>query len=132
LLVAASDGSFSSTCVSFEGSEISGQDLLRRSGFEVIVDSGNALGTLVCSIGGEGCRFPDEPCLCRCRGVGPCSYWAYFNWTSENGWIYAVQGARLRQLQDGDLDAWIWLDRSLPTDELRLPPSEFTFESVCG
>jgi hypothetical protein len=132
LIVGLPDGSFSATCVTFEGTEISGQALLRQSGIDVTMDEGNALGSLVCSIGGEGCRYPDETCLCRCRGAGPCSYWAYFNWTDGNGWVYAVQGARLRLLRDGDLDAWIWLDRSLPGDEIPLPPDEFTFDSVCG
>ncbi|MBF8255592.1 MAG: hypothetical protein HW375_499 [Anaerolineales bacterium] len=132
LIVGLSDGSFTTTCVTFEGSGFSGEDLLRQSGLPVTLDAGNALGTLVCSIAEEGCRFPDEACLCRCRGAGPCSYWAYFNWDDEDGWTYAVQGARLRQVQDGDLDAWIWLDRSLPSDELPLPPSDLTFDSICG
>ena len=132
LIVGLSDGSFTTTCVTFEGSGFSGEDLLRQSGLPVALDAGNALGTLVCSIAEEGCRFPAEACLCRCRGAGPCSYWAYFNWDDEDGWTYAVQGARLRQVQDRDLDAWIWLDRSLPSDELPLPPSELTFERICG
>ena len=132
LIVGLSDGSFTTTCVVFEGSDFSGEDLLRQSGLAVTLDAGNTLGSLVCSIAEEGCRFPDEACLCRCRGTGPCSYWAYFNWGDEDGWTYAVQGARLRQVQDGDLDAWIWLDRSLPSDELPLPPSDLTFDSICG
>jgi hypothetical protein len=132
LVVAHSDGSFSATCVTFEGAEISGEDLLRDSGFEVSLDSGNALGSLVCSIGNDGCAFPDEACLCRCRGAGPCSYWAYFNWDTDSGWTYAVQGAKLRRVHDGDLDAWVWLDRSLPGEAVPLPPADFTFESICG
>ena len=132
LIVGPGDGSFTTTCVAFEDNEFSGEDLLRRSGLSVTLDPGNALGTLVCSIDDTGCRFPDEACLCRCRGAGPCSYWAYFNWDNADGWTYAVQGARLRRVNDGDLDAWIWLDRSLPSDELPLPPSDLTFESVCG
>jgi len=132
LIVGSGDGSFSATCVSFEGAEISGEALLRQSGIAVTADAGNALGTLVCSIAEVGCAFPDEACLCRCRGGGACSYWAYFHWSDEGGWVYAVQGARLRLLHDGDLDAWIWLDRSLPSDEIALPPPDLTFESVCG
>lgn len=131
VIVGFPDGAFRDACVSFEGGEITGEDLLRQSTLAVTMDARNALGTLVCSIAGEGCNFPDEPCLCRCRGAGPCSYWAYFNWDPENGWVYAAQGARLRTLRDGDLDAWIWLDRSLPSDEVPLPPSNMTFEGVC-
>jgi len=132
LIVGLSDGSFTTTCVVFEGSDFSGEDLLRQSGLAVTLDAGNTLGSLVCSIAEEGCRFPDEACLCRCRGVGPCSYWAYFNSNDEDGWTYAFQGARLRQVQDGDLDAWIWLDRSLPSDALPLPPPDLTFASICS
>jgi hypothetical protein len=131
LIVGLSDGSFSTACVTLAGTDFSGEDLLRDSGLRVTLDAGNALGTLVCSIADQGCRFPDEACLCRCRGAGPCSYWAYFTWDVEHGWTYAVQGARLRMLQDGDLDAWIWLDRSLPGDELPLPPPDLTFDAVC-
>jgi hypothetical protein len=132
LIVGLSDGSFTATCVTLRGSDFSGEDLLRQSGLSVTLDPGNALGSLVCSIADDGCSFPDEACLCRCRGAGPCSYWAYFNWDEEDGWTYAVQGARLRRPQDGDLDAWIWLDRSRPSDELPLPPPELTFDSICG
>jgi hypothetical protein len=132
LIIGLSDGSFSTTCVTFQGTEITGEALLRQSGLPVTLDAGNALGSLVCSISGEGCNFPDEACLCRCRGAGPCSYWAYFTWDENDGWTYSVQGARLRQLHNGDLDAWIWLDRSLPSDELPLPPSDLTFDSICS
>jgi hypothetical protein len=132
LIVGQGDGSFSATCVLFEGSEISGEDLLRRSGIAVTMDVGNPLGTLVCSIDDGGCTFPDEACLCQCRGAGPCSYWAYFNWDADDGWVYAVQGARLRTLRDGDLDAWLWLDRSLPGDQIPLPPPDLTFDSICS
>jgi hypothetical protein len=132
LIVGHGDGSFSATCVGFEGSDIRGEDLLRASGLAFSLDSGNALGSLVCSIAGEGCAFPDEACLCRCRGAGPCSYWAYFNWDADNGWVYAVQGATLRRLHDGDMDAWIWLDRALAAGDVPVPPAEMTFETVCG
>jgi hypothetical protein len=132
IIVGLPDGSFTSTCVSFAVADISGEDLLRGSGWDVTMDPGNALGTLVCSIGGEGCDFPAESCLCRCRGAGPCSYWAYFHRTEDGAWVYSAQGARLRRLSDGDLDAWIWIDRSLAPEDVPTPPADLTFDSVCG
>jgi hypothetical protein len=132
LVIGHPDGSFSTACVAFQGAEISGEDLLRASGIPVTLDAGNALGTLVCSIAEEGCAFPDQACLCQCRGAGPCSYWAYFNWEPGSGWTYAAEGAHLHRIHNGDLDAWLWLDRSLPSDQLPLPPAEVTFASVCG
>jgi len=131
LVVVHGDGSFEQACVRFEGETIRGDELLRRSGLAVAFDEGNPLGTLVCSVDGEGCAFPAEDCLCRCRGGGACSYWAYFNREANGDWTYAVQGARLRTLRDGDMDAWIWLDRSLPTDDIPLPPEHLTFDAVC-
>jgi len=125
------DGSFTTTCVRFEGAEISGEALLRTSGVPVAMDTTNPMGPLVCSIGDQGCDFPGEACLCACRGTGGCSYWAYLNWRPPDGWSYGVQGAGQRRLSDGDMDAWIWLERALPGDDLPRPPAEFTFDTVC-
>lgn len=132
LVVGYPDGSFASNCVRFEGPEISGEGLLRESGVPVVMDSTNPMGPLVCAIGDEGCDFPNEGCLCACRGAGGCSYWAYLNWNPEHGWIYGAQGAGLRRLHDGDMDAWIWLDRALPSDELPTPPADIVFQTVCN
>jgi hypothetical protein len=35
-------------------------------------------------------------------------------------------------VRDGDMDAWIWLDRARPSDDLPTPSAEITFETVCG
>lgn len=131
ILVVHGDGSTTSRCVPVTGEEFTGEDLLRDSGIVTAADPANPLGLLVCGLEGEGCAFPDEPCLCQCRGVGSCSYWAYFNLDPEGGWVYAVEGARLRAIHDGEVDLWIWLDRSLPTDELPLPAAEGAFETAC-
>jgi|SRR3990170_230224 len=131
LVVGYPDGSFATTCVDFEGAEVSGEELLRSSGIPVAMDRANPMGPMVCSIGGEGCDFPSEGCLCACRGTGGCSYWAYLNWRPPDGWSYGVQGAGQRRLSDGDMDAWIWLERALPGDDLPRPPAEFTFDTVC-
>ncbi|HSR47295.1 MAG TPA: hypothetical protein VLL77_04840 [Anaerolineales bacterium] len=132
ILVVHGNGAITSACVSIDGDDFTGEDVLRRSEIEAAVEPTNPLGLLVCGLEGEGCDFPNEPCLCQCRALGSCSYWAYFNLDPEGRWVYAVEGARLRTVQDGDVDLWIWLDRSLPGDELPLPPPENAFESACG
>ncbi|HKY83663.1 MAG TPA: hypothetical protein VJ160_02445 [Anaerolineales bacterium] len=132
LVVGHGDGSFATTCVIFEGSEISGEELLRDSGIPVSLDAANPMGSLVCAIGDEGCDFPRQDCLCACRGSGGCSYWAYFNWAREGVWNYGSLGAGQRRVRDGDMDAWIWLDRAHPSDDLPTPPVEISFETVCG
>ena len=131
IVVVHGDGTIATDCVAFEGETLNGAELLRRSRFSSSVDAANPLGTLVCAIDGEGCSFPQDSCLCQCRGPGGCSYWAYFNLDPDGGWTYAVQGARLRALKGGDVDAWVWLDRSLPGGELPLPPGDVNFPSVC-
>jgi hypothetical protein len=130
LIVGLPDGSFSATCVRFEG-ETTGYELLRSSGIQASVDAANPMGPLVCAIAGQGCEFPADDCLCQCRASGGCSYWAYFNW-GEDGWRYSHLGAGMRRVHDGDLDAWIWLDRSLPGEDLPMPPAELTLEAICG
>ncbi len=131
LILGLPDGSFQSACVTFDGPEISGDGLLRATGWASALDPRNPMGPLVCAIEGEGCDFPTEDCLCRCRGVGGCSYWAYFEWDEAQGWDYSALGAGMDRVRPGDLNAWIWLDRSLPGDTLPLPPADFSFASIC-
>ena len=132
IVVRHSDGRLRTACVSFQGGTISGEDLLAGSGFDLRLDAANALGSLICSIDGEGCAFPEESCLCRCDQPGSCGYWAYFDWDEERGsWSYASQGARLRLLSDGDLDAWVWLDSTGAEAVEAALPEGVGFEQVC-
>lgn len=132
LVVRHGDGSLQTACVSFDGDTITGEDLLKQSGLALGLDAANALGTLVCSIDGEGCDFPQQACLCQCDRPGSCAYWAYFGWDRQRGdWTYAVQGARMRQLHDGDLDAWIWLTSTGPEAVEAALPKDVDFEKVC-
>ena len=132
LVVRHGDGRLQTACVSFQGDTISGEDLLAGSGFDVRLDAANALGSLICSIDGEGCAFPEESCLCRCDQPGSCGYWAYFVWDGQRAsWSYASQGARLRLLGDGDLDAWVWLTSSGPEDVAAALPQDVAFEDIC-
>lgn len=133
VVVSHSDGRLEMACVSFEGDSISGEELLTRSGFEVSLDAANALGSLVCSIDGEGCTFPKEPCLCRCDQPGSCGYWAYFSQNAQGeGWTYSAQGARLRRLHDGDIDAWVWLTSTGPEAVTAALPKDIAFADVCS
>jgi hypothetical protein len=132
LIVRHGDGQLETACVSYEGESISGEELLATSGFAVRLDAANAMGSLICSIDGEGCAFPEEPCLCQCDQPGACGYWAYFGWDPQRGaWTYAAQGARLRQLHDGDLDAWVWLTSTGPDAAMAAIPQDIAFEDVC-
>lgn len=133
LVVMHADGSTRTACVEYAGPSLPGEELLSRSGMAVSLDSGNAMGSLVCSIDQEGCAFPSEPCLCGCDSPGACTYWAYFHLDRDAGWVYSALGAQMRQVGAGDLDAWVWLSSAGTSDSEavleRLQP--FTFDGVC-
>jgi hypothetical protein len=112
VVVVHADGTVRKACVRFPESEITGEVLLRRAGLQATVDSANPMGALVCSIDGQGCRFPSQPCFCSCAKLGACAYWAYFIEDKGGGWNYAAQGASARSVHDGDLDGWVWLQTS--------------------
>src|SRR5450759_5929016 len=87
LVVRFADGKVQTACVSFSEPAITGEQLLQRSGFKSIVDSGGALGGAICSINDQGCRYPSQDCFCRCTG-SQCEYWAYYLWHS-GAWLYS-------------------------------------------
>ncbi len=123
LLVVSGD-SVTATCVGFDELEITGLDLLDRSGLAV-VQQGSGLGTAVCSIEGVGCADAND-CWCQCRGSS-CSYWAYF--TLEGGaWRYSAVGASQRKVHDGDVDAWVWGSGGIGA--ANAPPAT-SFEEIC-
>ena len=127
LLVLEPDGTLKQACVQFDGTRTTGEDLLQRSGLAVSFDESNPMGALVCSIDHQGCDFPQQPCLCQCRTLGTCSYWAYFLLGQDGKWVYSGQGARGQVVRDGDVNAWAWLAGSHAPE---LPG--MTFEEVCG
>lgn len=122
LVVAFSERQVQTRCVEFAEAQISGTDLLRRSGLAVVFSETQGLGAAVCAIEGVGCQFPAEDCFCQCRGT-PCRYWTYWHWEGD-GWAYAGFGASSRLLGDGNMDAWVWGDG-------KTPPPALTFADVC-
>ncbi len=112
VVVVHADGSVRQACVRFPEAQINGETLLERAGLNPSVDATNPMGALVCSIEGQGCKFPSEPCFCSCAKLGTCSYWGYFTQDQSGTWTYAPQGASARVVHDGDLDGWIWLQTS--------------------
>lgn len=108
-----------SFCVAFDEPEISGEELLRRTGLHLEV-SRTALGAAVCSVDGTGCRAGD--CFCRYP-----TFWGY--WTLEGGsreWIFSERGAAERTVTDGSVDAWVWGTDGKP------PPPATTADDVCA
>ncbi len=105
IVIAFPDGRVETRCVLFEEEEISGAELLRRSGLSVVFSSSGGFGEGVCRIDDTGCSDPGS-CYCQCSG-GDCAYWAYFG-LAEDEWRFQNVGASQRMIRDGDTDAWVW------------------------
>jgi len=112
LIVDYGNGTVASRCQSFAEANITGTDLLARSGMTVQVGTG-VVGMQVCKIDDVGCDLTQgENCWCQCMGVD-CLYWNYFQWR-DGSWEYSSVGGALRQLGNGDADAWVWGDGKTP------------------
>lgn len=127
LVVQFGDGRLEARCVSFEGDQITGADLLALSGLDTIIDPSSGMGVTVCQIEGEGCAHPAEPCFCRCMGGGECAYWNYFyREAGQADWTYSALGAAIHKTKAGSVEGWVWGDGHNP------PTEEMTFEVICA
>ncbi|MDI6857789.1 MAG: hypothetical protein QME71_05690 [Dehalococcoidia bacterium] len=104
IVVSFGGGRTTTVCVEFAEAEITGAELLRRSGLS-LVTTGGAGGAAVCKIEDVGCDNPND-CFCHCRGAD-CRYWAYYT-LDAGAWKYSNVGASLRKVRDGDVDGWAW------------------------
>jgi hypothetical protein len=106
--------------------------VLLDAGWEVSLDAANPMGSIVCAIDGEGCRFPAEACFCQCNRLGSCSYWAYFTQGPGGLWAYSPLGARAQPVREGDLHAWMWVSGTSaePGAQQALLP-EVTYDEIC-
>ncbi len=107
LVVQFEDGSVVTDCLSFSEKNITGLELLGRSGLDIAT-----WGTAVCRIGSAGCDYPAERCFCECLAP-PCRFWSYWQWR-DGRWVYSEVGASQRQVSDGDIDGWVWGDGQSP------------------
>lgn len=127
LAVVFEDGTRLTRCIEFEGDEITGSEMLARSGLATILDSTHGGGITVCQIEGTGCSYPVDPCFCRCMGNGPCRYWNYYyRQPGQAEWVYSPLGALIHKSAPGSVEAWVWGDGHTP------PDSALTFESICA
>lgn len=124
LVVRLGDDQVQSACVSFSEPQITGYELLQRSGLDVVVEVQGA-GALVCTIDGVGC--PANNCLCQCQGGGDCVYWSYWH-HAEGDWQYSQGGASVFPVTNGTLNGWSWGPGSVTA---ALPPPALSFNDVC-
>jgi len=124
LVVRLGDGNVQTRCIEFSEAQITGYDVLLRSGLSFESDV-QGMGSLVCSIGGTGC--PASDCLCQCQGSGDCIYWSYWHLSGGN-WGYSVAGAAMYPVTDGAVEGWSWGPGAVSE---AVPPPIYTFESIC-
>jgi hypothetical protein len=126
LVVVHGDGSTITRCVEFDESEISGYDILQRSGLEIVAAQDSGMGAAICTIDGEGC--PDSDCFCQCQG-STCTYWSYWHLNGSD-WVYSPAGASTYKAHNGDVEGWRWGENDpppvIPFDQICAPPSTDT------
>jgi hypothetical protein len=124
IVVSFGDGRTSAACIEFAEDEITGAELLKRSGLPLVVAGGPG-GAAVCKISDVGCDNPGD-CFCACNGAD-CRYWAYY--TLEAGaWKYSNVGSSQRKVTMGDIDGWAWGSGKAGEGA---QPELLTFDQIC-
>ena len=116
VVVRDADGELTYAFVAFPEEEISGVELLRRTGLPLVTVGFGGLGEGVCSVGGDGCGLAE----CRrnvCQGGPNAPYWRYFRQVSPGTWEPLPLGASNARVRDGQIDGWSWTSA-----EAGLPP----------
>lgn len=85
------------------------------------------MGAMVCSVDGQGCG-EGEDCFCQCKS-STCAYWTYWQ-LRPDGWRYSNAGAATVQVDNGDVQGWVWGD-SKPNAEAKSTPPKLTFADIC-
>jgi hypothetical protein len=96
--------------------EISGIELLRRSGVSLVTIGFGGLGEGVCQIEETGCEV--GPCRTRMCQTGDrdSPYWRYFQADADGDWVASPLGGSGTKVEPGDVDGWSWTP-----DEALLP-----------
>lgn len=119
LVVDYGNGALDTACVAFAEAQISGLDLLDRSGIPYEYGSG-----FVTRIRDVGCPAADPWCAAP-------YYWSYWWWMPTiPAWQFAATGPTGSIVVDGEIEAWRWEDWNLwPAPTPGLTP---TLEAICG
>lgn len=129
VVVQYANGKVGSQCVAFAEPQISGYELLRRSGLPLVVQP-SSMGVAVCSINGTGCSNAAN-CFCQCQTPGAaCAYWTFFEQTAQNQWRLSALGASATSVKNGGMQAWVW--GSGEADKVSLMPPALGFDAVCA
>ncbi|MCL5275058.1 MAG: hypothetical protein M1434_10005 [Chloroflexi bacterium] len=128
LVVQYSDGQVVTRCVTFTEPEITGYDLLKRSGLPLVVDIQSG-GTL-CKIGNSGCNFPAQQCFCDCQVLNQsCVYWIYY-FQANGAWKYSSLGMSSQKVTNGAVNGWIYGAGNASSSSTQ--PPLITLDQICG
>jgi hypothetical protein len=128
LVVRYGNGAVFNTCIEFNEPEISGIELLHRSGLNITIEQGGVYGGAVCKIESDGCDFPLDDCFCKCVGAD-CTYWAYYHHVN-GAWQYASTGAGGYKVRDGAVEGWSWGPGDYGSSGTQ--PPAVAFNQVCA
>jgi len=118
LVIQHSSGSLIARCVAFAEEQITGLQLVDRSGVQYEAQTFGSVGSAICQLDREPSTVPSG-----CFGSGP--YWQYFH-RQGGGWQTSAFGASSSVLRDGDMDGWRYAVGP------NLAPGNVAFASVCG
>ena len=115
LAIFSGDNSLVTACISYTESNLTGLQLLQRSGQPIVTATNPTQGTAVCKIGQVG----DDSN--NCFGSMP-NYWSFWL-LGNNGWEYSTKGADQTPVVDGGVYAWSWGTGATP--------AVLTFQNTC-
>ena len=118
LIIQHSSGSLITRCVAFAEEQITGLQLVQRSGVEYEAQGFGSMGNAMCQLDREPSTVPPG-----CFGSGP--YWQYFH-RQGAGWQASAVGVSSSVLHDGDMDGWRYAVGA------NQAPGNIAFGTVCG
>jgi len=104
--------------VAFAEDQITGMQLIQRSGMEYQAQTFGTMGSAICQLDGEPGAVP-----WNCFGSG--ASWQYFHRQGAS-WQQSALGASSSVLHDGDMDGWHYAAGAAQ------PPANLAFATVCA
>jgi cell division septation protein DedD len=118
LVIQHSSGSLITRCVAFAEAQITGLQLVQRSGVSYTAQDFGSIGSAMCQLDREPSTVP-----AGCFGSG--RYWQYFH-RQGGAWQASMVGASSSTLHDGDMDGWRYAAGAAQS------PAIIAFQAVCG
>lgn len=127
LVIRFGDGSTHTQCIEFNEPQISGLDVLMRSGLNIVYQPSGSMAA-VCKIQDDGCNYPAQPCFCQCSDGSSCLYWSYWH-LKDGAWQYSQLGASSYMVSNGDIEGWVW---GIGSPASAPQPPMVDFNSICA